>query len=128
MRGFGFLCLFMLIGTAAFVYHGYSSKGRFSSNPAGFMYHGYSSAGSLISNPASNAMTLVLKSRRLKENRYPPTPHRDEAHINLEDYRPIDPVPNSKASIRPGPIQHGTPLMPYIPNPSPTPGKPQHGG
>ncbi|CAK9177557.1 unnamed protein product, partial [Ilex paraguariensis] len=45
----------------------------------------------------------------------------------LEDYHPIDPVPSSKASVRPGPIQHGTPLMPYIPKPSP-PGNPKHGG
>lgn len=41
--------------------------------------------------------------------------------VNLEDYRPIDPVPSSKASIRPGPIQHGTPFLPYIPKPSPPP-------
>lgn len=38
-----------------------------------------------------------------------------------DDYGPIDPVPSSKASVRPGPIQHGTPLMPYLPNPSPPP-------
>ncbi|KAF7847401.1 hypothetical protein BT93_L3000 [Corymbia citriodora subsp. variegata] len=38
---------------------------------------------------------------------------------NLEDYSPVDPVPNSKALIRPGPIDHGTPLMPFIPKPSP---------
>lgn len=52
----------------------------------------------------------------------------DSGHVNLEDYRPIDPVPSSKASIRPGPIQHGTPLMPYIPKPSPPPSKPKPGG
>ncbi|KAL1546898.1 hypothetical protein AAHA92_23435 [Salvia divinorum] len=112
MRGFGFLCLFLLVGTAAFVYHGFSCGGRLSSNP-GMVTRG------------SNAMPLVLKSRKLKENRDPPTPDEDEACFNLEDYRPIDPVPNSKASIRHGPIQHGTPLMPYIP---PAPGTPQHGG
>ncbi|KAL6547963.1 hypothetical protein OROHE_009668 [Orobanche hederae] len=33
MRGFGLLCLFMLIRTAAFVYHGSFGKGRLSSNP-----------------------------------------------------------------------------------------------
>ncbi|KAL3510590.1 hypothetical protein ACH5RR_029991 [Cinchona calisaya] len=39
--------------------------------------------------------------------------NKDESgHAELEDYRPIDPVPSSKASIRPGPIQHGTLLMP----------------
>lgn len=46
-------------------------------------------------------------------------------HYVLEDYRPVDPSPSSKASIRPGPIQHGTPLMPYIPKPSPPPGHPK---
>lgn len=64
----------------------------------------------------------------LQESREPPTPDEDDPRLNLEDYRSIDPVPNSKASIRPGPVQHGTPLMPYLPNPSPAPGQPQHGG
>lgn len=44
-------------------------------------------------------------------------------NVNLDDYHPIDPVPSSKTSIKPGPIQHGTPLNPYIPRPSP-PGHP----
>lgn len=62
---------------------------------------------------------------------YPPTPDEDNAgHVSLEDYRPIDPVPSSKASIRPGPVQHGTPLMPFIPKPSPSPPptRPKRGG
>ncbi|KAH6764869.1 Glycosyl hydrolase family 35 protein [Perilla frutescens var. hirtella] len=115
MRGFGFLCLLMLIVTAAFMYHGDSGKGSLSSNP------GMVSVG-------NNAMISVLKSRKLKDNMDPRIPDEDEGHLNLEDYRPIDPVPSSKASIRPGPVQHGTPLMPYIPKPSPSPGKPNHGG
>nr|GMD99454.1 Unconventional myosin-VIIb like [Ipomoea batatas] len=45
----------------------------------------------------------------------------DGGKAYTDDYGPIDPVPNSKASVRPGPIQHGTPLMPYIPIPSPPP-------
>lgn len=48
--------------------------------------------------------------------------------VNLEDYEPIDPVPSSMTSIKPGPIQHGTPLMPYIPQPSPPPEHPKQGG
>ncbi|KAL3535459.1 hypothetical protein ACH5RR_003920 [Cinchona calisaya] len=43
----------------------------------------------------------------------------ESGHAELEDYRPIDPVPGSKASIRPRPIQDGTLLMLYIPKPSP---------
>ncbi|CAI0464852.1 unnamed protein product [Linum tenue] len=42
--------------------------------------------------------------------------------VGLEDYRPIDPVPSSKAAVKPGPIEHGTPLNPFIPrSPPPTP-------
>ncbi|KAL0352136.1 UNVERIFIED_CONTAM: hypothetical protein Scaly_1602300 [Sesamum calycinum] len=76
-----------------------------------------------------NAAVSTVKSRKLKEKIDPPSSNRDDAGlVTLEDYRPIDPVPNSKASIRPGPIQHGTPLMPYIPRPSPPPGRPKRGG
>ncbi|KAL8172030.1 hypothetical protein V2J09_023834 [Rumex salicifolius] len=40
--------------------------------------------------------------------------------VGLDDYGPVDPSPSSK-KLRPGPIQHGTPLIPYIPRPSPPP-------
>lgn len=50
-----------------------------------------------------------------------------EGNVHLEDYRPIDPIPSSTASIRPGPIQHGTPLMPYMPGPSPPPSEAKRG-
>ncbi|KAF5739452.1 hypothetical protein HS088_TW12G00658 [Tripterygium wilfordii] len=49
------------------------------------------------------------------------------SNLNLDDYHPIDPVPSSKASIRPGPIEHGTPLNPFIPKPSP-PSHPKDAG
>ncbi|KAB1228072.1 hypothetical protein CJ030_MR4G024752 [Morella rubra] len=49
-------------------------------------------------------------------------------NVNLDDYQPNDPVPSSKASIRPGPIQHGTPLMPYIPRSPSPPNHPEDGG
>ncbi|KAL7085294.1 hypothetical protein ACP275_14G273600 [Erythranthe tilingii] len=45
-------------------------------------------------------------------------------NVKLEDYGVIDPVPSTTTSIRPGPIQHGTPLLPYIPEPSPPPTQP----
>lgn len=51
----------------------------------------------------------------------------EEESVSLEDYGPVDPSPSSKTSIKPGPIVHGTPFMPYIPQPSP-PGPPKHGG
>lgn len=58
----------------------------------------------------------------LQDNGYGPSINEDDSSkLDLEDYRPIDPVPSSKASVKPGPIEHGTPLMPYIPKPSPPP-------
>ncbi|XP_022941445.1 uncharacterized protein LOC111446740 isoform X1 [Cucurbita moschata] len=48
-------------------------------------------------------------------------------NVNLYDYSPIDPVPSSKRSIKHGPIEHRSPLIPYMPNPSP-PDQPQPGG
>ncbi|PSS17296.1 Otogelin like [Actinidia chinensis var. chinensis] len=64
--------------------------------------------------------TFTTRSRKLKEiGHTSSTDKRDAGSVNLEDYNPIDPVPSSKTSIRPGPIQHGTPPMPFIPKPSP---------
>ncbi|XP_039023963.1 uncharacterized protein LOC120156773 [Hibiscus syriacus] len=51
----------------------------------------------------------------------------NQSNVDMEDYHPIDPVPSSKASIKPGPIEHGSPLIPYIPKPSP-PDNPNSGG
>ncbi|KAK1560700.1 hypothetical protein Q3G72_029852 [Acer saccharum] len=43
------------------------------------------------------------------------TPRKNnKGSVNLDDYRPNDPVPGSSA-VTSGPIEHGTPLMPYIP-------------
>ncbi|KAL5988175.1 hypothetical protein ACLOJK_035938 [Asimina triloba] len=54
---------------------------------------------------------------------------RELSSLNLEDYHPIDPVPSSKASVKPGPTPHGTPLIPYLPQPTPPgPPNPRHGG
>ena len=57
-----------------------------------------------------------------------------EMKVGLEDYNfPVDQTPTTKASIKPGPIEHGTPLNPYIPKPpspssSPPPQQSQDGG
>ncbi|EPS64163.1 hypothetical protein M569_10620, partial [Genlisea aurea] len=48
----------------------------------------------------------------------------DESNVELEDYRPIDAIPSSTNSIKHGPIQHGAPLMPYIPESPPPPPPP----
>ncbi|XVE55778.1 hypothetical protein DITRI_Ditri03aG0184800 [Diplodiscus trichospermus] len=65
-------------------------------------------------------------SGKLQGNGHNPS-NEKKSKVDLEDYHPIDPVPSSKASIKPGPIEHGSPLIPYIPKPSP-PGHPKSGG
>ncbi|GMY17350.1 40S ribosomal protein S29 [Fagus crenata] len=74
-----------------------------------------------------DGMTVTPTSRRLKEDGYNlGTDKKSNAgNVNLDDYHPIDPVPSSKTSVRPGPIEHGTPVIPYIPRPSPPPGPPK---
>ncbi|KAI4389874.1 hypothetical protein MLD38_002048 [Melastoma candidum] len=43
----------------------------------------------------------------------------EDGSVSLEDYQPSDPSPSSKKSVKPGPIEHGAPLMPFLPIPSP---------
>ncbi|KAK4434370.1 hypothetical protein Salat_0599800 [Sesamum alatum] len=105
MKGFGFLFMFLLVGTADFMYLGCSSEGSTASSPG-----------------SRNGTAFTMKGRKLKVDIDPPSKDGNDAgFMQLEDYRPIDPVPSSTASIRPGPIQHDAPLMPYIPEPSPPP-------
>ncbi|XP_014504507.1 uncharacterized protein LOC106764687 [Vigna radiata var. radiata] len=63
--------------------------------------------------------TLIAVNRKLKENGI--NNNGDMSQVTLTDYNSADPPPNSrtKASLYPGPIQHGSPLIPYIPKPSP---------
>lgn len=70
--------------------------------------------------------SVFVFSPKLQESGdHPSTPDiiKDAHTVTLEDYHSIDPVPSSKASIKPGPIEHGSPLIPFIPKPSP-PGHP----
>lgn len=50
----------------------------------------------------------------------------DKDRVSLEDYNPVDPTPgDDQKNVQPGPIEHGTPLMPFIPispPPAPSPG------
>ncbi|KAL8127977.1 uncharacterized protein LOC141717361 [Apium graveolens] len=76
--------------------------------------------------------TLTATSRKMKNIGYT-SKTSDNHHYNLEDYGHNDPVPASKAYIRHGTIQHGSPLMPYIPKPSspsapPAPGRAKRDG
>ncbi|PIA33172.1 hypothetical protein AQUCO_04200140v1 [Aquilegia coerulea] len=76
-----------------------------------------------------NSEIVIIHSRKLKEKGYNPSNGNNEKKnekVNLEDYHPIDPVPSSKAAITNGPIEHGSPMMPYIPKPTPA-SPPRHG-
>ncbi|KAL6013136.1 hypothetical protein ACLOJK_003628, partial [Asimina triloba] len=57
---------------------------------------------------STNAM---VTNRKLKENGYGQSggmKNLGSDNLNLEDYRPVDPVPSSKAASRARPIEHGT--------------------
>ncbi|CAH9111054.1 unnamed protein product [Cuscuta epithymum] len=72
-------------------------------------------------------MATTIKNRKLKDGGVydKKSLHQEtvEGKLNLEDYGPIDPVPSSKASVRPGPIKHDTPFLPYLPKPPAPPPK-----
>ncbi|CAL9049983.1 unnamed protein product [Musa banksii] len=75
-------------------------------------------------------VTAVITHRKLEVNSYIAGAIRstkDSTSMNVEDYPSFDPAPSSKATIKTGPIEHGIPLMPYIPRPTP-PGHRKHGG
>ncbi|KAM3289633.1 putative protein isoform X1 [Capsicum chacoense] len=110
MKTFGFSFLFLIMGTAVFL-----SFICFSTGGMPFKWQ----CNDMIMMPIRNRKLQVIL---LQGNGYgPSTNEGDSSNFGLEDYRPIDPVPSSKASVRAGPIEHGTPLMPYIPKPSPPP-------
>ncbi|XP_047977195.1 uncharacterized protein LOC125219297 isoform X1 [Salvia hispanica] len=119
MRSFGvlFMLLLMVMGAAAFLYLSSPSKEGTIINPG------------MVSIGRVKAMALTIKRRKVKQQDmdHPSKAADVEGNVHLEDYRPIDPIPSSTASIRPGPIQHGTPLMPYMPGPSPPPSEAKRG-
>ncbi|KAH6823544.1 hypothetical protein C2S53_012306 [Perilla frutescens var. hirtella] len=107
----------LLFGTAAVVVSlDFSSKGSTVLNP------GMVSVGNM------NAVTLTLK-RKLKQNKnmddndIPKEEAEDADDDGVVDYGAIDPIPSSTtASITHAPIQHASPLMPFVvPKPSPPP-------
>ncbi|EYU36369.1 hypothetical protein MIMGU_mgv1a025078mg [Erythranthe guttata] len=111
MKGttFGFLLMLLLaIGTPSFIYLAYSSNARTTSNP------GFNLVG-VVSEDSIKRRNLIKVNIGEEDN---------NNDVQLEDYGVIDPVPSTTTSIRPGPIQHGTPLLPFIPEPSPPPTHP----
>ncbi|KAL9143850.1 hypothetical protein ABFS82_14G260900 [Erythranthe guttata] len=110
MKGttFGFLLMLLLaIGTPSFIYLAYSSNARTTSNPE---------------DCRKGKTTITIKRRNLIKVNIGEEDNNND--VQLEDYGVIDPVPSTTTSIRPGPIQHGTPLLPFIPEPSPPPTHP----
>lgn len=111
MKIFGLWILFMVMGTSSLVFLASTSSSSFTGS-------------------AFRSAT-VRTNRKLKENRLGQSncteKKRDLGSTNLEDYRPFDPSPSSRACIQPKPIEHGTPLNPYIPKPTP-PAPPKNGG
>ncbi|WVY92153.1 hypothetical protein V8G54_037667 [Vigna mungo] len=78
-------------------------------------------ASDLIETNSGDKATRIAVSRKLKENGNSNNIG-DMGEVTLTDYD-VDPVPTSSKFLEPGPIQHGSPLNPYIPRPSP-PDKP----
>ncbi|KAK1433432.1 hypothetical protein QVD17_10342 [Tagetes erecta] len=109
MKGFGLWVLFLVFGTA-------------------LLFICLSSIPGTDLVPHDKIMELTKPRRNLKDYVHDES---GNGNVNVDDYLPNDPVPSSKATIRPGPIEHGTPLMPYIPKPappSPGPNEPEYVG
>nr|GEX87386.1 zinc finger, CCHC-type [Tanacetum cinerariifolium] len=97
MKGFGMWILFLVFGTSLLC------LSLSSVQDSDLAHH-------------KNIIQLTKPNRKLKEvidN------ESGNGNIDVDDYLPSDPAPSSKAAIRPGPIEHGAPLMPYIPKPAP---------
>ncbi|XP_004499009.1 uncharacterized protein [Cicer arietinum] len=75
----------------------------------------------LIGTKCDDKTTPIATSRKLKENVGMSSDETGDIsdHVTLEDYSPIDPSPGAAKNVKAGPIEHGTPLMPFIPKPPP---------
>ncbi|RZC66373.1 hypothetical protein C5167_010068 [Papaver somniferum] len=93
--------------------------------------HCLSLPGIVLLGHKGSSIAMMTHNRKVMEEIYSPSNAKSNSaasgNVNLEDYSPIDPVPTSKAAIKSAPIQHGTPLMPYIPKPPASPIPPKKG-
>ncbi|XP_062210287.1 uncharacterized protein LOC133911860 [Phragmites australis] len=92
----------------------------------GNLFVGISSNARSAQNSADPGYEVIeLNGRRLKE-RYTSTIRKTRGleNIRTDDYQPVDPSPSTKATIRAGPIEHGTPILPYVPRYPPPPPPP----
>lgn len=103
------LCTLFLMVVAAFTFFSFKST----TAPPWFP--------DFVGTRCGDKSTPIAVSRKLKENFHS---IKRKLDVGLDDYGPIDPSPDSGAkNVNPGPIEHGTPLNPYIPKPPP----PSHG-
>ncbi|CAJ2648193.1 unnamed protein product [Trifolium pratense] len=77
----------------------------------------------LVGTRCGDKTTPIAVSRKLKEN-VESIRSNDKGgigdQVTLKDYNPIDPLPGvGPSNVNAGPIEHGTPLMPFIPKPPP---------
>ncbi|MED6132243.1 hypothetical protein PIB30_017319 [Stylosanthes scabra] len=87
----------------------------------------FSNFTTLIAQPGNHGDTdpttliAVAVSRKLKENER--KSKKEGGWVSVDDYGDASPVPTGAgdSSVRPAPIEHGTPLRPYIPRAPPPP-------
>ncbi|AES59351.2 hypothetical protein MtrunA17_Chr1g0152751 [Medicago truncatula] len=104
MKVSGFCTLFLMV-VAAFTFFSFKST----TAPPWFP--------DFVATRCGDKSTPIAVSRKLKENFHS---IKRKLDVGLDDYSPIDPSPDSGAkNVNPGPIEHGTPLNPYIPKPPP---------
>ncbi|XP_058722213.1 uncharacterized protein LOC131594135 [Vicia villosa] len=123
MKVSGFCAVFLMVVTVtAFAFFSLSST----TGPSWFP--------DLVGRKCVDETTPTAISRKLKENvsnmksnvKGDKDEDKDKDRVSLEDYNPVDPTPgDDRKNVQPGPIEHGTPLMPFIPispPPAPSPG------
>ncbi|KAI3831756.1 hypothetical protein MKX03_002528 [Papaver bracteatum] len=124
MRGFGFWILFMVVGTI-FMFHSFSTNTETGRSSFPDIIFAGCEIGNMVTTH-NRKLKEAIKSYKLNSNAKKSA---SSTNFNMEDYPRIDPAPSSKANIHAGPIEHGSPLMPYIPKPTPpSPVHPKHNG
>ncbi|CAK8544706.1 unnamed protein product [Lathyrus sativus] len=110
MKVSGFCAVFLMV---VIVFTFFSFSGTIT-NPSWFP--------DLVGTKCADETTPGAVIRKLKENVKSCTGYR----VSLEDYNPVDPISGGdQKDVKPEPIEHGTPLMPFIPKsppPKPAPG------
>ncbi|KAL5071812.1 hypothetical protein RYX36_022699 [Vicia faba] len=78
----------------------------------------------LVATKCVDETVPIAGSRKLKENvNRIKSNEKGDTGVSLEDYNPIDPIPGGAKNVNAGPIEHGTPLMPFIPKSPPPSGQ-----